>query len=334
MRIPWQKIKKPVLFSILIVGSATSGFLVRPLLTQSQQNTEKRVWDLHEGNGTQRFQFINPLLACGDFDNVSNRQIENMRQEVQTLIEREKAEGAIAFMSVYFRELNNGPWFGINEQEKFTPGSLLKVPFLVAILKKGDSDPGFLEKKIQYDGGKDSTPVFFPPEKQLQIGAVYSINNLVEAMITYSDNNAALLLAQLIDRKKIEETYDDFGIDPPHDATYVMTVRTYASFFRVLFNATYLTKELSEKALALLAHTSFLGGVHAGVPPSIAVAHKFGERDLGQGQKQLHDCGIVYYPRYPYLLCVMSRGNAYPAMNQAIEHISRTVYTAVQNNMR
>ena len=67
---------------------------------------------------------------------------------------------------------------------------------------------------------------------------------------------------------------------------------------------------MSEKALGLLQKSEFHKGLVAGVPSGTIVAHKFGERDgLTIGEKQLHDCGIIYYPGNPYLLCVMTRGD-------------------------
>jgi hypothetical protein len=53
-------------------------------------------------------------------------------------------------------------------------------------------------------------------------------------------------------------------------------------------------------------------GLKAGIPANIELAHKFGERGIigmnGREQKQLHDCGIIYYPKHPYILCIMTRG--------------------------
>jgi hypothetical protein len=85
---------------------------------------------------------------------------------------------------------------------------------------------------------------------------------------------------------------------------------------------------MSEKALAYLARTDYRKGLVAGVPPTIAVAHKFGLRRMNE-MKQLHDCGIVYYPDHPYLLCVMTSGPVPDYLDTTIADISRFIFEAV-----
>ena len=69
------------------------------------------------------------------------------------------------------------------------------------------------------------------------------------------------------------------------------------------------------------------------MPSDIQIAHKFGERGIARvgkpEQKQLHDCGIVYYPKRPYLLCVMTRGEDFDKQARIIQDISKIVYTKV-----
>ena len=96
-----------------------------------------------------------------------------------------------------------------------------------------------------------------------------------------------------------------------------------------MFNASYLSRESSERGLAYLAHSDFQNGLVAGVPQGITVAHKFGERVSANGAKQLHDCGIVYYPTRPYLLCVMTRGDDFSKLTEVIQSVSRIVYQSV-----
>ena len=110
-----------------------------------------------------------------------------------------------------------------------------------------------------------------------------------------------------------------------------MSVEEFATFFRVLYNATLLSKDMSEKALDLLARAEFKEGLVEGVPASVTVAHKFGERVFGSNGeiKELHDCGIVYYPEHPYLLCVMTKGSSFEYLDDGIREISHIVYEKV-----
>jgi hypothetical protein len=41
---------------------------------------------------------------------------------------------------------------------------------------------------------------------------------------------------------------------------------------------------------------------------------------------QLHDCGIVYFPDNPYIICVMTRGDDVNELAPVVAHISKMVY--------
>ena len=64
------------------------------------------------------------------------------------------------------------------------------------------------------------------------------------------------------------------------------------------------------------------------------VAHKFGERGIigqdGIEQKQLHDCGIIYYPNHPYILCVMTRGYKLAELEEIVRTVSKNIYQEVE----
>lgn len=294
--------------------------------SKQESNKETRI-------SKSQYKFINPLLECADLDSISNRKIEEMKVKIKQTIEKNSSD--IRKISVYFRDLNNGPWFGLNEKEYFTPGSLLKLPLMISIFKKAESDKDFLKKGILYEGGKSNFPQYFKPERELTPGKTYTIEELVELMIEDSNNDAALLLTQIISKEELDESYKDLGIDiPEYGKDYFMQVRGYASFLRILYNATYLNKELSEKTLQILSRTAFKDGLVRGVPPEISVSHKFGERVVlqennGENFKQLHDCGIVYDPQNPYLLCVMTIGYDIAKLSSLIYEISKTVYENV-----
>jgi len=64
------------------------------------------------------------------------------------------------------------------------------------------------------------------------------------------------------------------------------------------------------------------------------VSHKFGEGGVMGGERQLQDCGIVYYPGRPYLLCVMAKGTKLENLEKFIKAVSRLVYYSVDTSVR
>lgn len=275
--------------------------------------------------------YMNPRLQCGDINSFSNKFVYEIKDRVSDYInEAGRHPETLKSVSVYFRDLNGGPIFGIDEQAQFIPGSLLKLPLMLSLLKKAENDSEFLDKKIIYDGGGgENYDQFYKPKDSVTVGGTYSVGNLIGKMIVYSDNDSTLLLRSLLSDKEFKDSFEELGVGVPEDSKYTLSVQTYASYFRILYNASFLNRFLSGRALNLLAESDFKDGLVAGVPSSVGVAHKFGERS-GEGLDQLHDCGIVYYPEHPYVLCVMTKGENFPDLAKSIKDISKIVYENIR----
>jgi len=285
----------------------------------------------HQGG----FRYVNPLLECHS-DESRYRLLRPFRQKLEAHIHEAVQRKAAIHVSVYFRDLNNGPWMGINERERFEPASLMKVPLMMAYFAMNEEDRGVFSRQVKLDFPESfNLEGNIRPREQMVRGRSYTIDELIRRMIVYSDNDASELLLQRADAETLASVYLDLGLSDPRTITEwdFMTVKEYASFFRILFNASYLSKADSERALRILAQCDFKDGLVAGVPPDTVVAHKYGERSLADQRlpvRQLHDCGIVYYPQHPYLLCVMTRGTDFTALSGVVRDVSRLVYEEVE----
>jgi beta-lactamase class A len=291
--------------------------------------------ELREGG----YRYVNPLVECeAGKELIQSEELRPFRSRVASWLQGELRFPGVKSVSVYFRELNDGIWFVIGEREVYTPASLRKVPMMIAVLKQAERAPDLLARtvpfRLQRDYGADQT---FKPSVAMVPGREYAVGELVRRMIVSSDNNAFMLLAGIVDPGEIDRVYDLMELRGPEATAEgeFRSVLTYASFFRILYNASYLGKELSEHALGLLAQSEFRRGIVEGVPAGMPVAHKFGEhRDDASGEAQLHDCGIVYFPRHPYLLCVMTRGTSFDHLDDAIAATSRIIHHEVAAQFR
>ncbi len=277
------------------------------------------------------YRFINPLLDCDISSGVIDSRKSNFNHDLTAKVQQVAANNNI-IISVYFRDLNDGPAYGVRETEAFIPASLLKVPIMMTYYHEAEDHPEVLtqsftlDKRIQFTNGKQ----FIPPKHPLIEGHSYTVNELIEQSIIYSDNDAIALLINHVSEANLRDLYELLGVSqvPITFDDGKLTVREYAAFFRILFNSSYLSREYSEKALELLSRVDFKDGLVAGVPPDIVVAHKFGEAG-DEVNHQIHDCGIVYAKNRPYLLCVMTRGGSIDVLSRAIADISRFVYAKV-----
>ena len=279
-------------------------------------------------------RLTNPLLECEVSHPPLGKELRPFKGRIEEAVRRIEKEGAVEKVAVYFRDLDNGPWFGIREQERFSPGSLYKVPVLMSVLRQAEVEPAFFSRELRFEGLPDArlAMTHFTPSERIEPGRAYTVQELVRRAAVYSDNGAVWLLERSVRPELFTETLYDLGLDPAGRAAggRTFSAETYGRFFRILYNTTILSQAMSEHALALLAEADFREGLVAGVPPGVTVAHKFGERGVdgpdGAPDLQLHDCGIVYHPARHYLLCVMTEGRDYGAMARAIAAVSREVY--------
>ncbi len=332
----WMKIRKfwPIL---LLVGGFIIGWWLQTVFSWGPMGLvtdhSLRVTDAD-------YKLINPIVDC-DFSENSFVELKPFQDKISAYVDAlNDHDPSIDQMAVYFRDMNNGPWFGVNQDMPFYPASLLKLPVLIAYYQLAENNPGILNQQYTFHANSVTRAVTqnIPPKETIVDGQSYSVNDLLYRMIVYSDDMAQYVLMSNVDINALSRVYTDFGLSVPGNtsSTSQMSVRNYAIFFRVLFNASYLNKEYSEKAMELLAESDFNDGLVAEIPRGVTVAHKFGERgDLpGSSDYELHDCGIVYYPNHPYLLCVMSQGNDIQHLEKSIAQVSQFVYNEIDNQFK
>lgn len=307
------------------------GFFLRDTLAKHE--TRQPLYNEFREGG---FRYISPLLECeSSRDADENIELKPLEQRIRKVIDEQKKRKWLSDESVYFRRLDSGKWLSVNPAVFYYPASLMKVPVLIAVLKQAEAYPHLLGVKVKFSGKTELSDMsqYFAPSKKLEAGKSYTIEELLNRMIVYSDNDALSLLVEHVGKPLISRTFEELGLLDPfaesyRENEYSLTVDQYVIFLRVLYNASYLNKEMSERALELLTRIEFRQGMVEGVPPDIPVAHKFGERvwDNTSSGKELHDCGIIYYPGHPYLLCVMTRGDSFEYLDDGIKETAHVVY--------
>ena len=261
-------------------------------------------------------------------------KLNDVKSSVQSIIERQKCEGAINSASVYVKVWGNGEWFSINPDESFYTASLMKVAVLITILKMSENIPGYLDRNYPF---RYADPHIAPQTfRGMTIipGRDYKIRDLLYYMIVYSDNYASNVLNNLMDLNTYTRLFADVGIEgyDPQDQFRKMKASDVGKLFRVLFNSSYLNESNSEFALSLLAQSSFSEGLVKELPQDVTVAHKFGEGG-GTDENQLSEGGIVYLGKTPYLIVVMTRGKQLKDLTQSVSEISKEVYNYLASHI-
>ncbi|MDO8482785.1 MAG: serine hydrolase [bacterium] len=263
--------------------------------------------------GKRDYTYIDPLLLCQNYENGEFARLEPIKKEIERITDEARTSNTISAGSVYFRDLQSGQWTGVAEDELYAPASLLKVPILIAYLKALEKEVGLFDETLFYAREAGQVPPLIK-DFILNSGQRYSIEDLLRGMIIDSDNSAKNILEGRMNKDFLNEIYSELGVPSPYygENSYRISTKTYALFFRVLYNATFLSRDMSEKAFDILAEVKFDKGLRAGTPEHIRVAHKYGYSIIKRDPPrilELSDCGVVYNPDKPYLLCVMARGS-------------------------
>jgi beta-lactamase class A len=327
----------PLLLTLLAATFAFGVFVGSGvgIFTTSAPGKGETVRENDEGT----FRFIRSSLeSSGKIKHQMAKELKPFQYKVNALIENVVKSGQASGVSVYFRDLNNGNWFGIREHDKFSPKSLLKVPLMIAYFKWAESSPLVLRKTLIYRGGnKESEQDEESRTKELDPGKAYTVNDLIFRMIVHDDSSAYSLLYANLPSGRLDKIFKDLYVEyDPHKQDDSLSLNAFAAFYRVLYNASYLSEEMSEKALRYLSNFSFRNGMASGVPPNIEIAYKEGERtitDSTGGEQhellQLHAFGIIYHPNRPFLLGITAKGTDIDHLTKVIRDITRLVYEEV-----
>lgn len=301
-------------------GAAFLIYHAHPSQHEETENSLKMVRD-HSYKFTRPIRYFDLAHPSG--------HLEAMRTHVQALISADRDRGILYQASVYIRDLETGEWTSVNEEEGYHPGSLIKVPMMIYYLKEAERDPGILNRTMILPPGTGGVPSQTFTGNEVQEGKPYTVRELLKYMVSYSDNRATMLLNGSCDIPRFKKIFTDLGLQEPNvtDTNYAMTIRDYSVFLRVLYNATYLNAENSDFALTLLTQSSFQIGLLSRLPGGVTSARKFGEF-MYDRKRELHESGIVYCNRKPYLITVMTKGYNSRTLAEFIGTISEVVYRA------
>lgn len=314
-----------IIWFITVLAAFAAGAYFRgsqTAVTESDPTASPLASEIRESGYT----YINPLLECEFINDQGNTKLKDIRQTVEDIASQQTDID----ISLYYRDLLNGPWYGYREDAAFAPQSLLKLPVIIAYLKIADENPAFLEQTIAFNEPIESN---LKPADSLKQGESYEVPFLIERTIQRSDNVAFHLLVKHLPEKFTAKVHEDLNIPYPSAETPsdFVSVRSYSSIFRVLYNSSYLSRKNSEYLLRLLHFSDFPDGLVAGVPSDVTVVHKFGIKNASDNDPidQLHDCGIVYHPNRPYLICVMTKGSDHAKQTAAISQLSKAVFEII-----
>lgn len=154
----------------------------------------------------------------------------------------------------------------------------------------------------------------------------YTVSDATEAMITRSDNYAALLLSEKVRLATVtsflkendfaESSIGTTGGSPrstPHDISL---------FFEKLYKGELIDPMYSQKMLTLLKAQQINHKIPKYLPDTVVIAHKTGELD-----EFSHDAGIVYTAEGDYVIVLLSNSDNPRAAEEVLARTSESIYS-------
>ena len=162
------------------------------------------------------------------------------------------------------------------------------------------------------------------------VGATLKASEAIRLALEDSDNTAIKALIPYVQDEDFNTVYNglDITLNSDHNGALI-SAKNYSSILKALYYSSILSRDNSQDILTMLTRSPFSDKLVAGVKEGIPVAHKIGDFRT-DGKEGYRDCGIVYEPRRPYLLCMVSTSNEVIA-RERMSAVSRTIYTYISN---
>lgn len=241
---------------------------------------------------------------------------------------------------IIIKDLSTGWEIAVNEDKLFPSASIVKVPIMASIfsvsIEKGFDLNRTLTLKNKYKVSGSGRL------KDYSAGGEFYIEDLIERMITESDNTAANMLIDYLEFETLNSSFKKLGLSNTNIVRRMMDfesrsrglenytcAKDIAFLLERIYNNKLINKDFSRKCLEILKRQKMSDRIPARLPANTVVAHKTGlERGV------CHDVGIVFTAKGDFVICVLTK-HSYKAARHAkrfISIIARDVYDFYQLN--
>ncbi len=219
---------------------------------------------------------------------------------------------------------NAKPLYAHNADESVVAASLYKLAILAEAERRVDGGQLRYADAITIEDDDITDDGSFEPA-----GTQLSVDEALEAMITISDNGAALALWHVLGPENVNLTLRSQGIKDFHvaldfDEDNAATPRAVGTLLTLLAKRELISAAASDRMISRLTRQQINNRLPAALPDGVVVAHK-----TGNLPGITHDAGIIYTKFGPRVVVVMT-WDAYESDADAfIADVGSLVYGAV-----
>lgn len=223
----------------------------------------------------------------------------------------------VVHYGIVVNRLSDGVGVAINADQEFYAASLFKLLVMYEVFKQQELGLLSFEERLTVT----------PPYLDYELGDLrwplwseVTIGELVEAMITESDNIAAMLLHDKVGGWNIIQDFTAVGLEHTNIEGEDMptSASDMALWLEMIATGQAVSEPSSQAMIDLLSRQTINDRLPALLPEGTKVAHKTGNWD-----NATHDVGVVYAPSGAYVIAVLS--DTYWE-SDPIAELSRLVY--------
>lgn len=255
--------------------------------------------------------------------NLSTNPVEvDMKKDIEKITKDKKG-----FYSVYFKNLDNGKTFGIDENQINTGASVNKLPIVAALYlldregKISLDDRITIQENDVQDYGTGSI-------RYQEMPQTYSLRNLAKLALKESDNTAAHVISVRVGEDNVQKLVDSWAMKQTNMVDNKTTAYDMSLILQKIYKGEIANPANTKELLEFMSNTDFEDRLAAKLPNTAKVYHK-----TGDGEGFVHDVGIIKTEKGAYYLGVMTSdiGENEEETKNTISEISKKVFDSVNN---
>lgn len=263
-------------------------------------------------------------IAWGNLKIAVENRIKNIRGETSIVIKDFNTDWEIAF----------------NKNTLVPSASLVKIPIMLSCFYAAEEKKVTLEDTIYLKASEkvEGSKVL---EKK-PAGSIFTVEQLIEPMITQSDNTATNMLIDFLGFDTLNAYFRKIGLKNTNIARKMVdfkkrkegvenytTAQDMAFILEILYHNKFLNKRISRRCLLLLGQQKINDRIPRGLPKDKTfIAHK-----TGLEKNVCHDVGIAFTKKGNFLICALVKHKNHSAdlAKKLISDIALLTYSYYQS---
>jgi beta-lactamase class A len=233
------------------------------------------MWWFRE-KGSQKADFWKGWTSIINFSVEKTPDEGDVSRETSNFVNslQQKTQGQTGTYGIFVYRLKDKKWYGFNEDTIMPAASMMKVPAMIAVIKKIESggmsweDEYVLDDQDRRDG---SGPIVNYPT-----GTKLTIRQLMEEMGKKSDNTALAALVRMMGKESVENAIKELGMENTSFEDTTTTARDMGLMWKKIYDGGVITPEDREVLWGFLQDSIYEDRLPAGLPDYLEVVHKVG----------------------------------------------------------